>query len=101
MIVFVGSGRGPQSGRPSRLQKEISMKAWMSGNVAGTGTFRCTECDFPVSLDAADELPPCPSCGGTAVLRASLFTTAQNAIVEALPEVEDHAWLGELRAGLD
>ena len=28
------------------------MKAWMTGNVAGTGTFRCTECDYPVSLDA-------------------------------------------------
>jgi len=73
----------------------------MSGNVAGTGTFRCTECDFPVSLDAADELPACPSCGGTEFVRASLFTTAQNAIVEAAPEVEDQAWLGELRAGLD
>ena len=77
------------------------MKAWMSGSVAGTGTFRCTECDFPVSLDAADELPPCPSCGGTEFVRASLFTTAQNAIVESGPEIEDHAWLGELRAGLD
>ncbi len=77
------------------------MKAWMSGNVAGTGTFRCTECDFPVSLDAADELPTCPGCGGTEFVRASLFTTAQNAVVEAVPEVEDQAWLGELRAGLD
>jgi hypothetical protein len=77
------------------------MKAWMSGSVAGTGTFRCTECDFPVSLDAADELPACPSCGGTEFVRASLFTTAQNAIIDSGPEVEDHAWLGELRAGLD
>jgi hypothetical protein len=77
------------------------MKAWMSGNVAGTGTFRCTECDFPLSLDAADELPTCPSCGGTEFVRASLFTTAQNAIVETPPEVEDHTWLADLRGGLD
>ena len=53
------------------------MKAWMSGNVAGTGTFRCTDCDYPVSLDAVDELPTCPNCGGKEFVRASLFTTAQ------------------------
>ena len=77
------------------------MKAWMSGSVAGTGTFRCTDCDFPVSLDAADELPPCPNCGGTEFVRASLFTTSQQAVVDLGPEVEDHAWLEELRTGLD
>jgi pSer/pThr/pTyr-binding forkhead associated (FHA) protein len=74
----------------------------MSGSVAGTGTFRCTDCDFPLSLDAADELPTCPSCGGTEFVRASLFTTAQNAIVEAaIPEVDDQGWLSETRSGLD
>ncbi len=77
------------------------MKAWMSGNVAGTGTFRCTECDFPLSLDAADELPSCPNCGGTEFVRASLFTTSQQAVVELAPEVEDRSWIAELRAGLD
>ena len=56
------------------------MKAWMSGNVAGTGTFRCTDCDYPVSLDAVDELPTCPNCGGTEFVRASLFTTAQTSV---------------------
>ncbi len=77
------------------------MKAWMTGSVAGTGTFRCTDCDFPVSLDAADELPPCPNCGGTEFVRASLFTTSQQAIVDLGPEVEDHAWIEELRNGLE
>jgi predicted RNA-binding Zn-ribbon protein involved in translation (DUF1610 family) len=77
------------------------MKAWMTGSVAGTGTFRCTDCDFPVSLDAADELPPCPNCGGTEFVRASLFTTSQQAIVDLGPEVEDHAWLDEIRSGLE
>ncbi len=61
------------------------MKAWMSGNVAGTGTFRCTDCDYPVSLDAVDELPTCPNCGGTEFVRASLFTTAQTSIVDVDP----------------
>ena len=77
------------------------MKAWMSGSVAGTGTFRCTDCDFPVSLDAADELPTCPNCGGTEFVRSSLFTTSQQTIVDVDPDVEDRAWLDELRTGLE
>ena len=76
------------------------MKAWTSGNVAGTGTFRCTDCDYPVSLDAVDELPTCPNCGGTEFVRASLFTTAQTSVVEVVPDAEDGAWLDELREGL-
>ena len=76
------------------------MKAWMSGNVAGTGTFRCTDCEYPVSLDAVDELPTCPNCGGTEFVRASLFTTAQTSVVEIAPEADDHGWIEELRDGL-
>jgi DNA-directed RNA polymerase subunit RPC12/RpoP len=77
------------------------MKAWMSGSVAGTGTFRCTECDSPVSLDAADELPACPNCGGTEFIRSSLFTTSQQPVLDLGPDLEDHSWLAELRAGID
>jgi DNA-directed RNA polymerase subunit RPC12/RpoP len=77
------------------------MKAWTTGNVAGTGTFRCTDCDYPVSLDAVDELPTCPNCGGKEFVRASLFTTAQTSVVEMSQEVEDRAWLEELRDALE
>jgi predicted RNA-binding Zn-ribbon protein involved in translation (DUF1610 family) len=77
------------------------MKAWMSGNVAGTGTFRCTVCEYPVSLDAVDELPTCPNCGGTEFVRASLFTTTQAAVVDMPSDVEDQGWIDELREGLD
>jgi predicted RNA-binding Zn-ribbon protein involved in translation (DUF1610 family) len=76
------------------------MKAWMSGNVAGTGTFRCTDCDYPVSLDAVDELPTCPNCGGTEFVRASLFTTAQTTVLEVAADDDDQGWLDELRDGL-
>jgi predicted RNA-binding Zn-ribbon protein involved in translation (DUF1610 family) len=76
------------------------MKAWMSGNVAGTGTFRCTDCDYPVSLDAVDELPTCPNCGGTEFVRASLFTTAQTSVLEVAGEDDDQGWLDEIREGL-
>ncbi|MGB0095229.1 MAG: FHA domain-containing protein [Solirubrobacteraceae bacterium] len=72
----------------------------MSGNVAGTGTFRCTDCDYPVSLDAVDELPTCPNCGGTQFVRASLFTTAQTSIIEMPSEVDDQGWLTEVRDAL-
>ena len=79
------------------------MKAWMTGNVAGTGTFRCTDCDFPISLEAADELPACPNCGGREFIRASLFTTAQNQVVDLSMEIEDpdRGWLDEVRGTLD
>jgi len=73
----------------------------MSGNVAGTGTFRCTDCDYPVSLDAVDELPRCPNCGGTEFVRASLFTTAQASVVEMASDAEDHMWTEEIREELD
>ncbi|HUA72280.1 MAG TPA: FHA domain-containing protein [Solirubrobacteraceae bacterium] len=76
------------------------MKAWMSGNVAGTGTFRCTDCDYPVSLDAVDELPTCPNCGGTEFVRASLFTTAQTTVLEVAAEDDDQGWLDEVRESL-
>ncbi len=76
------------------------MKAWISGNVAGTGTFRCTDCEYPVSLDAVDELPTCPNCGGTEFVRASLFTTAQTSIIEMPSEVDDQGWLTEVRDAL-
>ena len=76
------------------------MKAWTSGSVAGTGTFRCTDCDYPVSLDAADELPTCPNCGGQQFVRASLFTTTQSAPVDISSEADDQLWLDELRDGL-
>lgn len=77
------------------------MKSWMSGNVAGTGTFRCTVCEYPVSLDAVDELPRCPNCGGTEFVRASLFTTTQTAVVDTASDVEDESWLEELRNGIE
>ena len=76
------------------------MRAWMSGNVAGTGTFRCTDCDYPVSLDAVDELPTCPNCGGTEFVRASLFTTAQTSVLEVAADDDDQGWLDEIREGL-
>jgi len=77
------------------------MKAWLSGNVAGTGTFRCSDCDYAISLDAAEELPVCPNCGGREFTRSSLFTTAQTTVVDLPGPGEDHTWIDELRESVD
>jgi hypothetical protein len=78
------------------------MQSHTSGTLAGTGTFRCVQCDYVVSLAAADALPPCPSCGGSDFTRASLFTD-QQPMLDELPEAMDvrHDWLGSVRRGLE
>jgi pSer/pThr/pTyr-binding forkhead associated (FHA) protein len=50
------------------------MESLTSGTLAGTGSFRCEECGYVVTLAAADELPACPGCGGSQFVRASLFS---------------------------
>jgi hypothetical protein len=87
---------------PSTQQGEAPrMKAWTTGNVAGTGTFRCTDCDHPISLEAADELPTCPNCGGHEFIRASLFTTTPTSVVEVPTDPDDHDWTDEVRDAVD
>jgi hypothetical protein len=49
------------------------MESLTTGTLAGTGSFRCEECGYVVTLAAADELPACPGCGGENFSRASLF----------------------------
>jgi len=79
------------------------MDSHTSGTLAGTGTFRCVDCDYVVSLAAADALPACPSCGGEEYVRASLFTDGHVG-ADTLPhemEERDDAWLSAARDGLD
>jgi pSer/pThr/pTyr-binding forkhead associated (FHA) protein len=49
------------------------MESLTSGTLAGTGSFRCEQCGYVVTLAAADELPACPGCAGANFVRASLF----------------------------
>src|ERR1044072_9451200 len=49
------------------------MESLTTGTLAGTGSFRCEECGYVVTLAAADALPACPGCGGSSFSRASLF----------------------------
>ncbi|HEV7753796.1 MAG TPA: FHA domain-containing protein [Baekduia sp.] len=52
------------------------MESLTTGTLAGTGSFRCEQCGYVVTLAAEDELPACPGCSGASFVRASLFTTA-------------------------
>jgi pSer/pThr/pTyr-binding forkhead associated (FHA) protein len=53
------------------------MESLTTGTLAGTGSFRCEECGYVVTLAGADSLPDCPGCGGSRFARASLFSGAR------------------------
>ncbi|HEV2062280.1 MAG TPA: FHA domain-containing protein [Solirubrobacteraceae bacterium] len=78
------------------------MESLTSGTLAGTGSFRCEECGYVVTLAAADELPTCPGCGSSSFARASLFSAvgasrfSRATKPEKTPQ-EREAWLAEAR----
>jgi pSer/pThr/pTyr-binding forkhead associated (FHA) protein/DNA-directed RNA polymerase subunit RPC12/RpoP len=78
------------------------MESLTSGTMAGTGSFRCEECGYVITLAAADALPECPSCASRNFARASLFTGPRFARGQApeLSEDEHDDWLAEARDGL-
>jgi hypothetical protein len=53
------------------------MESLTTGTLAGTGSFRCEECGYVVTLAATDSLPDCPGCGGSRFTRASLFSSGR------------------------
>jgi pSer/pThr/pTyr-binding forkhead associated (FHA) protein len=79
------------------------MESVMSGTLAGTGSFRCEECGFVVTLAAADELPQCPGCEGHSFTRASLFggPSFTRELEPERTQEERDALLADLRRGID
>ena len=49
------------------------MESLTRGTLPGTGSFRCEECGYVVTLAAGAELPECPCCGGGRFARTSPF----------------------------
>ncbi len=49
------------------------MESLTAGTLAGTGSFRCEECGYVLTMAATDRLPACPGCNGESFVRASLF----------------------------
>ena len=70
-----------------------------AGPLAGAGSFRCEECSFPVALHQGDEVPSCPSCGGSTFRRSSLF--GETRVTPApVTEAANPDWLAETRDAL-
>ncbi|WP_372787728.1 FHA domain-containing protein [Paraconexibacter sp.] len=59
------------------------MESFTTGTIAGDGAFRCEECGAVGPLARTADVPACPKCGSTRVVRASLF--------ERVPSTEDDA----------
>ena len=51
------------------------MDSLTTGTFVGAGSFRCTRCNYTLTLRGSDMLSACPNCGGTKFVRASLFST--------------------------
>jgi pSer/pThr/pTyr-binding forkhead associated (FHA) protein len=73
------------------------MESLETGTLPGTGSFRCLQCDYVLSLAAFDELPPCPACGSREFARASLFSQAPS---RRHPDEDSGAWIAAARTGL-
>ena len=76
------------------------MDAMNSGTLAGTGSFRCLDCDYVVTLAADDRLPTCPGCEGERFVRASLFGDPRLAVSPpptAASDAASGAWVAEAR----
>lgn len=77
------------------------MEPLTTGMNAGTGTFRCADCDYVVGLGAVDRLPECPHCGGTTFVRASMFsggTTTEAPAAHLDDEGAEDAWYEQARS---
>jgi predicted RNA-binding Zn-ribbon protein involved in translation (DUF1610 family) len=75
-----------------------------SGTIVDAGSFRCTHCDYVLTLDSAGPLGACPSCGGTQFERSSLFTTsieAAGAQASAGSETERMRRVTSVRSALE
>src|SRR3954462_5324071 len=77
------------------------MESLSTGTLAGTGSFRCEECGYVVTLAATDSLPDCPGCGGSAFARASLFgpgTRFSRQVAAPMAEDDRDRWIERARA---
>jgi hypothetical protein len=75
------------------------MKSFNVGTLAGAGSFNCVACGFAVALQERDEVPACPSCGGSSFRRSSMFGLPFS---EGAPRLDEPQleWLGEARESL-
>ena len=78
-----------------------SVETMTSGTLAGTGSFRCADCGYTVTLGARDLLPECPSCSGDSFTRASLFTSPASTTEPPHQTADERQrWLEEAKSAL-
>lgn len=77
------------------------MDTYLTGTLAGAGSFRCRQCGYAVALNALQEIPGCPSCGNARFARASMFDTSCPDRTPALGDAADHEWLEAAREKLE
>jgi pSer/pThr/pTyr-binding forkhead associated (FHA) protein len=77
------------------------MEPYVSGTLAGTGSFRCDTCGYVLTLAAADRLSDCPGCGGDSFSRASLFSAPTAEAAPAFTDADRDDWLREARTHID
>jgi FHA domain-containing protein/zinc ribbon family protein len=76
------------------------LDTYLTGTLAGAGSFRCRQCGFAVALNALEEIPRCPSCGNARFARASMFDTAGLDETPTLGGADDGEWLQAARDSL-
>jgi predicted RNA-binding Zn-ribbon protein involved in translation (DUF1610 family) len=75
------------------------MEAFSAGTLAGAGSFQCEACGFAIALHELDQVPACPSCGGSSFKRSSMFGES---VKREAPNADEEPpdWLEEARDAL-
>jgi DNA-directed RNA polymerase subunit RPC12/RpoP len=73
------------------------LDTYLTGTLAGAGSFRCSECGFAVALNALEEVPRCPNCGNARFARASIFDTSGVDEAPTFEDTDDTAWIASVR----
>jgi hypothetical protein len=77
------------------------LDTYLTGTLAGAGSFRCRQCGYAVALNALEEIPRCPSCGNARFARASMFDISCSDEQPSLDDVDDSEWLKAARETLE
>lgn len=74
--------------------------AYLTGTLAGAGSFQCRKCGYGVALDSFEQVPDCPHCGESTFERSSLFGMAPPLERLDAPSDPDSEWVESVRADL-
>ena len=73
--TFRLTGGGDLEPRTHEEGRVPEMELPVPGTFVGSGSFRCRDCGYMLTLRALDEFGDCPGCGGSDFARTKLFET--------------------------